>query len=63
MRSLLTLDKAQLDRIDTAIAALQCRSPAERQKRTYLLLALESERQELMQCNPAIRRAVQLKAA
>jgi len=63
MRSLLDLDKAQLDRIDAAIAALRCRAPAERQKVAYLLQALENEKQELMQCNPAIRRAVQLRAA
>jgi len=63
MRSLLGLDKAQLDRIDTAIATFRCQPPAERQKRAYLLEALENEKQELMQCNPAIRRAVQLRAA
>ena len=63
MRSLLDLDKAQLTRLDQAIAALTSRPVAERMVKMCLLQALESEKQELIRCNPAIRLATRMKAA
>lgn len=63
MRSLLDLDKAQFARIEEAIAALAAKPNAEREKKVCLLRALESERQELIRCNPAMRFASRLKAA
>ena len=63
MRSLLNLDKVQLARIDRAIAAIAAMSAPERLKKTCLVEALESERQELVRCNPAIRLATRLQAA
>ena len=63
MRSLLDLDKAQLERIENAIAVLLSLPAAERAKKTNLIHALESEKQELIRCNPAIRLAVRLQAA
>lgn len=55
MRSLLDLDKAQLHRIDQAIATFALQPAAERVKKVYLLRALESERRELLRANPALR--------
>lgn len=63
MKSLLNLDQVQLHRIDAAIAALACQPEAERQRKASLLHALESEKQELMRCNPAIRVAARRKIA
>jgi len=63
MRSLLDLDKAQLTRLDQAIATLASRPVAERQAKMCLLQALKSEKQELIRCNPAIRRVTRLAAA
>lgn len=63
MRSLLNLDKAQLTRIDAAIAALVSLPAAERARKGNLILALESEKKELIRCNPAIRLASRLQAA
>ena len=63
MRSLLNLDKAQLDRIERALCALDARPAAEREKKISLRHALESERRELIRCNPAIRLASRFKAA
>jgi hypothetical protein len=63
MRSLLDLDKAQLTRLDQAIVALTSRPVAERMVKMCLLRALESEKQELIRCNPAIRLATRMKAA
>lgn len=63
MHSLLELDRIQLRRIEVAIAALDAQPAAYRQRRRNLLQALESERQELIRCNPAIRAACRLKAA
>lgn len=55
MRSLLELDKAQLTRLDQAIATLTSRPVAERMAKMCLLQALEGEKQELIRRNPAIR--------
>jgi len=63
MRSLLDLDKAQLTRLDQAIAALASLPAAERQAKVFLRQALESKKQELIRCNPAIRLATRPKAA
>jgi hypothetical protein len=63
MLSLLNLDKAQLARLDQAIAMLASQQVGERQKKLCLLQALESEIQELIRCNPAIRLATRLRAA
>jgi hypothetical protein len=63
MLSLLNLDKAQLARLDQAIAMLASQPVGERQKKLCLLQALESEIQELIRCNPAIRLATRLRAA
>ncbi len=63
MRSLLDLDKAQLERIDRAMAALAARPAMERERKLCLLEALKHEKQELMRCNPAIRRATRRQAA
>lgn len=57
MRSLLDLDKVQFMRIDQAIASIEAQPETERRKKTSLLQALESEKQELMRSNPAIRLA------
>lgn len=56
MRSLLDLDKAQLDRIDQAIAIFASQPSAERARKVYLLRALENERRDLLRSNPAMRR-------
>lgn len=63
MRSLLDLDDVQLRRLDQALAAMKQLPPAERVKKIHLLQALESEKQELIRCNPAIRLAARQKAA
>lgn len=63
MRSLLDLDKAQLSRIDGAIAALLSLPAAERARKSNLIRALEGEKKELIRCNPAIRLATRLQAA
>jgi len=63
MRSLLDLDKVQLNRIEQALTALGARPAAEREKKISLRLALESERKELIRCNPAIRSTSRFKAA
>jgi len=55
MRELFDLDKAQLHRLDQAIAALAMQPPAERRKKIHLLRALENEKEELIRCNPAAR--------
>ncbi len=63
MRSLLDLDKVQLGRIEQTLAALDARPAAERERKISLRRALESERQELVRCNPTIRLASRFKAA
>jgi hypothetical protein len=62
MRSLLDLDKPQLTRLDQAIAAPTARRVGERMAKMCLLQALESEKQELVRCNPAIRLATRMTA-
>ncbi len=57
MRTLIAHDDGQLRRLDSAIAALQARPPAERSRASHLLRALESERAELLRYMPqALRR-------
>ena len=63
MRSLLDLDHVQFHRLDQAIAAIALLPTAERVKKIHLRRALESEKQELIRCNPAIRLATRQKAA
>lgn len=63
MRSLVDLDKVQLHRIETAIAELMRLPPLERKRKACLLQALQSERQELIRCNPAMRLVAHLEAA
>jgi hypothetical protein len=63
MRSLLDLDKAQLHRIEHAIAELGALPVLERQKKICLIQALKSQKQELIRCNPAIRLVIRFKAA
>ena len=60
MRSLFDLDKKQLDRINQAIAELAAQPALERQRKIFLLRALENEKDELIRCNPAFRRATYL---
>ncbi|HVA14911.1 MAG TPA: hypothetical protein VNF99_16820 [Stellaceae bacterium] len=61
MHSFLDLDKTQLTRIEQAIAVLAAQPALERQRKICLLQALESEKQELIRCNPAIRLATRRK--
>jgi hypothetical protein len=63
MRSLLDLDHVQFHRLDQALAAIALLPAAERVKKIHLLRALESEKQELIRSNPAIRLAMRPKAA
>jgi len=63
MRGLLELDKAQLARIEGAIAMLASRPVAEQVKKIHLLQALKSEKQELVRDNPALRAAARIRAA
>ena len=63
MRSLLDLDKVQLNRIEQALAGLDILPVAERERKISLRRALEGERQELMRCNPTIRLASRFKVA
>ena len=58
MHSLLNLDKLQFDRLNQAIATVSALPPKQRERKLCLLQALESERQDLVRCNPAIRSAV-----
>jgi hypothetical protein len=63
MRSLLDLDKTQLSRIEGAIATLVSLPATERARKNNLIRALESEKKELIRCNPAIRLATRSQAA
>jgi len=64
MRSLLDLDKAQFDRLNHAIATVSALPPKQRERKLFLLQALEAERQDLIRCNPSIRSVLkQLPAA
>lgn len=63
MNSLLELDKAQFHRIEQALAAMALLPVTERSRKIHLLHALQSEKEELIRCNPAIKLAARLKAA
>ncbi len=52
MRTLIARDDQQLRRLESAIAALEARPPAERNRAYLLLQALESERAELLRYSP-----------
>jgi len=63
MRSILELDKIQLNRIEQAIAALIRQPIVEQQRKRCLLQALNDEKEELFRTNPAIRSIARQKAA
>jgi hypothetical protein len=63
MHALLDLDKAQLDRLNQAIAMVSRLPAQQRERKLYLLQALEAERQDLIRCNPAIRSAFKIVSA
>lgn len=48
MRALIAHDDGQLRRLESAIAAIEARSPADRGRMHLLLAALESEKLELL---------------
>lgn len=56
MRTLIARDDGQLRRLESAIAALAARPPAERNRMSMLLSALESERAELLRQSPQLLR-------
>lgn len=58
MRALVALDDVQLRRIDSAIARIESRPPAEQRKLSCLLTALQSEKAELLRCSSRGRRGV-----
>ncbi len=58
MRTLIARDDGQLRRLESAIAALEARPPAERRRTHLLLQALENERAELLRYSPhSLRKA------
>jgi hypothetical protein len=63
MHSLFDLDKAQLDRLNNAIATVSALPPKQREHKLCLLRALEAERQDLIRNNPYIRSAVRTVSA
>ena len=63
MRSLLDLDKAQFGRLTQTIATVSALPPCQRERKLYLLQALEAEREDLIRCNPAIRSAIKMVSA
>ena len=51
MRVLIVHDDGQLRRIENAIAAIEARLPAERNRMDLLLAALKAEKREVLRCN------------
>ncbi len=56
MRSIEILDAVQLSRIDTALAAFNALPTAERERKQYLLDALQREKAELIRYHSRARR-------
>ena len=56
MRTLVARDDGQLNRVEAAIAGLKARPPAERNRLTMLLSALESEKAEILRHSPQLLR-------
>lgn len=56
MRSIEMLDAVQLSRIEAALAVFNALSPAERERKQYLLDALQREKAELIRYHSRGRR-------